>query len=660
MNIAIVLLAGCASPGLKDPAYPTGSSTIVAQGRSLYAVNGWDGTLTRTDWQDGISRELELGGEPTRIAQVGDELWVTLRAERSVVILKTTTTLPEEVERFRVGAEPYGIVASEDGSRVFVAVSQEDAVLEIDAASREVLRRFEVGDDPRWLALHPNETALFVVYGFVHPITRIDLESGEQTEIDLPDTYVPPPDDSSGTASGSSGSGSGDDPIDLIPRNTGDPAISPRGDLLVVPTLYVDPSTPGDQPIVDGGNIQPPPVPYYVGASSGFGLQLSLSKFNPALVGVPLDPASGEVVPNDDVLAIFVGGFTPRSVVRGYVGSATFDPNGVQVYATIEAADAVAVVDLRPADGQGMNAASPNLLDSGSLIAPSEGNFWERPQVFVSVEGNPSGVAIDGDGFRWVHERGNRRVSWFRTSKVMSLLDEVAEGTISLERLAPAGRFEAGTVRIDPDVEAGRQLFYTANDARMSAVGAGVSCATCHFEGRNDGLTWAFDSDPRQTPTLVGPVGLTAPVTWTDGVPTVADEAMITSVGRMGGLGVGSYEAAQIEAFIESNRDVDVRDKGRSDPIVARGAELFASPEVGCVECHNGPRFTDNQNHRIFGMRVNTPGLVGIEATAPYFHDGSAATLKDVLLRVRDGSMGSTAGLSDADLEALETYLRSL
>jgi len=656
MRLSLVLLAGCSQVGLKNPAHPTGSSTIAARDRTLYAVNAWDGTLTRTDWKDGIGREMDLDGEPTRIAAVGDELWVTLRADRSVAILRTTSTLPEERERIKVGAEPYGIVASEDGSKVYVALSQEDAVVEIDAATREVTRRFEVGNDPRWLALHPSGRALFVVYGYMHPITRIDLGTGDETEIDFPSTYLPPSPDPTTTP------GNPDGPTPLDPRNTGDPAVSPLGDVLIVPTLYVDPSTPGDQPLVSGSDVTAPPVPYYVGAAiGGLGLQLSLNKFNPALVGVPLDPHDGEPAPGERALAFFVGGFDLAGTIRGYVSSATFDPDGNRVYASMETADAVAVVDLRPAEGQGMRPGIQTFYsDSGGGVAPSEGNFWERGQVFVAVGNNPSGVAVDGDGYEWVHERGNRKVSWFRTNRISSALDEIADGSGSVSRFGLSGRFEAGESHLDPDVEAGRQLFYTANDPRMSAPGSGVSCSTCHFEGRNDGLTWAFDSNPRQTPSLAGPIGQTVPVTWTLQVPTVDSEVQITSIGRMGGAGVSPIEAGQIGAFIDHGRDVDVQNKGHQDALVARGAELFASKEVGCLECHNGPRYTDNMTHHLFGLDVNTPGLVGVDATAPYFHDGSAATLRDVLLRVRDGSMGSTAGLSDKDLDALEAFLKSL
>ena len=45
--------------------------------------------------------------------------------------------------------------------------------------------------------------------------------------------------------------------------------------------------------------------------------------------------------------------------------------------------------------------------------------------------------------------------------------------------------------------------------------------------------------------------------------------------------------------------------------------------------------------------------------TAPYLHDGSAATLHDVLEQTR-GAMGNINGLSEDDLDALVAYLETL
>ncbi len=85
-----------------------------------------------------------------------------------------------------------------------------------------------------------------------------------------------------------------------------------------------------------------------------------------------------------------------------------------------------------------------------------------------------------------------------------------------------------------------------------------------------------------------------------------------------------------------------------------QGFQLFTDPQKGnCVACHHPPGFTDNGFHNLglenvqqesadlgrYNIRpvallkgaFRTPGLKDIERTAPYFHDGSAATLESVM-----------------------------
>jgi hypothetical protein len=75
---------------------------------------------------------------------------------------------------------------------------------------------------------------------------------------------------------------------------------------------------------------------------------------------------------------------------------------------------------------------------------------------------------------------------------------------------------------------------------------------------------------------------------------------------------------------------------------------------LGCLSCHGGPALTDSTLgaatlHDVGTLRttsgqrlggpldgIDTPSLLGIWTTAPYFHDGSAATLDDVF-RVAGG-----------------------
>ena len=79
----------------------------------------------------------------------------------------------------------------------------------------------------------------------------------------------------------------------------------------------------------------------------------------------------------------------------------------------------------------------------------------------------------------------------------------------------------------------------------------------------------------------------------------------------------------------------------------ARGFNIFVG-KGGCVACHGGWRFTDDNFHDI-GLRSDdpgrgavpggvpglkqfkTPGLRELASTAPYMHDGSLATLRDVV-----------------------------
>ena len=61
---------------------------------------------------------------------------------------------------------------------------------------------------------------------------------------------------------------------------------------------------------------------------------------------------------------------------------------------------------------------------------------------------------------------------------------------------------DRGRPGLPPDVAAGRRLFFTERDGRISRDGR--ACGACHPEGRDDGLTWKLGAGPRQTPTLLG------------------------------------------------------------------------------------------------------------------------------------------------------------
>ena len=108
-------------------------------------------------------------------------------------------------------------------------------------------------------------------------------------------------------------------------------------------------------------------------------------------------------------------------------------------------------------------------------------------------------------------------------------------------------------------------------------------------------------------------------------------------------------------------------------PSAIRGMELFKG-KAACIECHDGPNFTDESFHNIglesddpgrynvfkdkslFGA-FKTPGLRNVALTAPYMHDGSEATLESVVRfynRGGDRAAGKSSLITSLDLTEQE------
>src|SRR5437870_1979820 len=92
--LGMAVLAGAVGCGgtasQQDGRHPTGSQAMVSSTSfsALYAANPDDGTLVRFNTQDKSILRGTIGQEPTRVARVRDRLYVTLRAERAVAIVR--------------------------------------------------------------------------------------------------------------------------------------------------------------------------------------------------------------------------------------------------------------------------------------------------------------------------------------------------------------------------------------------------------------------------------------------------------------------------------------------------------------------------------------------------------------------------------------------
>ncbi len=315
----------------------------------------------------------------------------------------------------------------------------------------------------------------------------------------------------------------------------------------------------------------------------------------------------------------------------GNVNSVAHAHDGQTVYSTIEGADLVA---------------ASRVVDRTAEVG-ANGTAGMR-SVLYRTDGGPAGVAVSDEV--WVHSRFERTVNRI-DSRSLAPPSEVLE----VAELLDAERVVAlGDSVLDDEVRLARALFYSTYDRRMTL--GGVSCATCHVDGRSDGLSWAVSTGTWQTPSLAGGIGDTQPFTWSEAVASIGAEAELTAVVRMGGTGLSFEDQQSVAALIESVRAPVTPDSDPAD--VAAGREVFE--QAKCDGCHMGDALTDGEHHVLFtSTPLNTPSLRGIGSTATYLHNGQSMTLRD-LLEDSKGIMGAPELLSGTDLELLETYLRSL
>ncbi len=254
---------------------------------------------------------------------------------------------------------------------------------------------------------------------------------------------------------------------------------------------------------------------------------------------------------------------------------------------------------------------------------------------------------------------------------------------------------------LGPGGATGRKLFYGSTDFAMSG---GLGCAGCHPEGRDDGHVWheasftTEDGDTtnfvghaanipkeahakgyaRRTPMLAGRVYANGPYGWHAESPTiVARELQGFGLHRWGA--VPQTPRAELEtrarAVFDFLRRGLVPPPRAELPLTAeqrRGQELFLSKQVGCAECHD-PK-TGYSTRKAYPLpllpladgfdedpdgRYKIPGLTYLAGRAPYFHDGSAVSIAEII--DKNGTrMGNTANLSPEDRAALVAFLSTL
>jgi YVTN family beta-propeller protein len=568
--------------------------------------------------------ELNVGRDPKSLALgPGNTLWVANKKSDSISVIDRSSGAVLSTHPLPAGSAPHGIVVHPTQPRAYVSLEGYGYIAEIDTATGAILRTVDVGPWPRDMALDPLEDTLWISR-FISPddagkLTAVNLATfATSSVVNL--SHVLDPD----TASGGMG----------LPNYLGSLAISPDYSHLYVPSKKDN--------IFRGLRRNGEDLTFEHAVRS-MASHISLPDRTES-VARRLD------FDNSD-----------------FVTSLVYSPLGNLVYFVSSGSAFIWVVDA-------YHRRNPFSLGTGGLA--------------------PNGMAVSPDGSRlYVHNFMSRSVTVLRTSGINEGLGGLSplEATVST----------VTTEKLPPDVLRGKQIFYNSEDPRL-ASDSYMSCASCHLDGGHDGRVWDFSGlgeGFRNTIDLNGRGSGHGPMHWSANFDEGQDfEGQIRAFNGGSGLmknsdfhsGTVSRSLGQSKAGISEDLDAlaaylaSLTEAGRS-PFRASDGSLTAEGVAGreifrrenCASCHSGAAFTDSASlarHEVGTLAANsgerlggeldgldTPTLRGLWATAPYLHDGSAPSLRSVLVdRDLSGRHGNLFHLTRTEIDALVAYLKQI
>ena len=600
------------------------SSSAIAltpDGMTLLVVNPDSNSITLVDTA-GLETvaEIPVGVDPRTVTvdDAGRRAYVANRGSDNISVVDLTVSTV--ITQVPVGNRPYGVVVSPTGDRLYVAEQGADQVRILDTTTLEIVDTLFVADRPSGLAISDDGSTLYVTHLLANTITVVALRPHA--------IYLP-----------------------LILRSS-------------VATNHGFASSPSSvQQIAFNLQSLVSNIPLWPDSNLVQSIVLSPDRHFAYVPHTRSNTANRALTFDTTVfpLVSLVDLTTQQHLVGQQLDLGTLDPPGVGL-----PFDAAVIPD--DAELWVLNAASNDIsvidLTSRQLTA------------HIEVGDNPRGIVLSPDG---------------ATAYVNSTL----AGTVSVLDTAAytvTTTISVTNIPLPPVLLNGKRLFHSSDDPRLS-LAQWISCNTCHFEGEHDGRTWTFGfAGPRNTTSLLGMIQ-TYPLRWSAEWDESADSEFVIRKENFGsGLIDGdvncslspvdcvhqppnqgcSYDLDCLATFIDSLQIPLSPAHAHGEPLTQaeqRGQTIFEDPDLGCIDCHPPPFNTDREKHDVgtvtaderIGPEFDTPTLRGLYDSAPYFHDGSAATLYDALTRPSSGSEHDVSGLlSEAEIQDLIAFLLAL
>jgi YVTN family beta-propeller protein len=605
-----------------------------AQGGRLWVVNQDNDTVSAFNGTTRAKvKEIAVGSAPRAIAIAPNgEIWVTNKLGASISVISPSTLTVKRTISLTRSSQPFGIAFAPTGSFAYVVLEATGEVAKYNVSTYARTAVMNVGANPRHVSVSADGNTVYVSRFVTRPLPG---ESTQQVAFE-----------SNGTQFG------------------GEVVVLGAGTLNIARTIVLRGS---DKPDFEN---QGSGIPNYLGATviSPDGTQAWVpSKQDNVQRGVSRSGANLNFQNTVRAISsrIDLGTQSEDYAARldhdnsSLASAAVFDNRGVYLFVALETSREVAVVDAH--------------------------DRWEMFRFNVGRA--PQGLALSANG-------QTLYVSNFmdRTVGVFDLTALLASGDTNVPQVGTLA--SVGTEKLAANVLIGKQLFYDARDPRL-ARDRYMSCASCHNDGGQDGRVWdltGFGEGLRNTIAVRGRKSSHGFLHWSNnfdevqdfegqirdlagGTGLMDDASFFTGTRRQplgdpkAGLSVDLDALAAYLASLNTFENSPLRAAdGTLTSAAALGKTVFDTK--GCGSCHSGIRFTGSgantvvnvgtlkpaSGNRLGGALngIDVPTLRDVWATAPYLHDGSAATIADAI-RAHQGIT-----LSAADLANVTAYVQQI
>ena len=606
---------------------PTSSQAMLLDGAKVWAVNPDADSVTAINAQT-LAKEVEIavGDHPKVIARAPDgSLWVVCQDSWEIKVINPATGTVTGTIALPYASQPVGLAFAPDGSAAYVTLQALGRLIKLDPSSHAILGSLDFGSNElaarvRGITIDSTSSRVFVTR-FISLDTSGEIFEVDASTMTLTRTITLAKATGTDTALFARG----------VPNYLASIALSPDGTRAWVPSKKDN---------IDRGVTRD-------------GLELDHDVTVRAIASA-INPSTGL---EDPALRVDIDD-------SDRCHSCSFSPVGDLVFITLPGNNEVAV---------------RNAYNSGAVAT-------------ITTQKTPNATVIDAaTGRLYVHNFMSRSVSAYDVNDLLN-----GGNSYTLLGHTPVVTTEALSV----EVLIGKQHFYDATSAQINLAGY-MSCASCHLDGSNDGRTYDFTAPMgegfRNTIDLRGHAGNKhGRLHWTANFDEIHDfEGQLRLLGKGSGLmaesdfnsGTRSQSlgdpkngySADLDALAAYVTSLDTfapspfrQSNGTLTTDGAAGKILFNN--LNCFSCHGGEDFTDSalgslhdvgtikltSGQRMGGSLtgLDTPTLRGIWETAPYLHDGSAATLLDVISAANlTDEHGVTSGLSSTEKNQLVSYL---